>query len=150
MAITLDKGATRLWYLQARSPQEALAMETVSLGSGNPCAILISGMGLSMEKGLLAMSTQHFGEIEDGKVYTHLRLAQIFNTRPQWILDNYLLPVDGEGNPIEGVSCRKVGHVYQISGEALRLWHEEHARPLPPREKANRNQKRNSKKSTKG
>jgi hypothetical protein len=81
-------------------------------------------MGQKMSK------STHLGEIEDGKLYTQIRLGQIWTRSPEWVMDNYVFPVDPiTKKPIPGVPHDKKGTLFQMSGEAIRLWSEEQARP---------------------
>jgi hypothetical protein len=76
--------------------------------------------------------TSHFGEIEDGKTYTHKRVASIMNVDTDWVKDRLLYPTDPSGHRIPGVPHAKVGALYFFSGEAIRLWIEQHASPDTP------------------
>jgi len=77
----------------------------------------------------------HLGEFEDGKLYTDQRAAQIMQRTRDWVLQNYIFPVNDRGEDIPGVPCRKVGSLYQFTGEDIRLWVQQFAKPQQKRAK---------------
>lgn len=78
----------------------------------------------------------HFGEFEDGKTYTHKRVASIMNVNEEWVKDRLLFPRNRDGNRVPGVRYAKVGAYYMITGEAIRHWIESLDSPDDPEETA--------------
>ncbi len=71
----------------------------------------------------------HFGEFEDGKVYTHKRAAALMGVDTEWVKDRLLFPRDRNGNRVPGVRHAKVGAFYMFSGESVRHWIDGNNRP---------------------
>lgn len=65
--------------------------------------------------------TSHDGEIEDGKVYTHKRVAVILGRSEDWVLQHVLFP---SNMPDGGPPVTKRGSLYFVTGENIRLWME--------------------------
>lgn len=81
-------------------------------------------------------ATTHFGEFEDGKTYSHKRVAQIMCVNEEWVKDRLLFPRDRAGKRVTGVRHAKVGAYYMITGEAIRHWIESRDAHDDPEESA--------------
>ena len=75
------------------------------------------------------MAIAHLQEFEDGKVYSHKRVAAIMDMEIEWVLKRILFPKDRDGIRFPGVSHVLVGSVYFMTGEAIRLWIESQSQP---------------------